>query len=169
MTGEPTVRRYRADDGTAVRQLHATAMRDAGAFTEGADDADLDDVVGTYLADGEFLVATLGGEVVGMGAFRPVDEGIAALHGGVDDHAAEIKRMRVAPDQQREGIGQRLYDGLERRARERGVRELVLDTMPSLTAARRFYEANGFVHERDVDVEWEGEELTLVLYRKRLE
>lgn len=69
--------------------------------------------------------------------------------------------MRVAPDHQREGIGQRLYDGLPRRARERGVRELVLDTMPSLTAAwlavsplarfvaslpsatRRFYEGTG--------------------------
>lgn len=144
-------------------------MRDAGAFTEGADDADLDDVAGAYLAGGEFLVATLRGEVVGMEAFRPVDEGIAALHGDVDDHAAEVKRMRVAPDHQREGIGQRLYDELERRARERGVRELVLDTMPSLTAARRFYERNGFVHERDVDVDWQGEELTLVLYRKPLE
>lgn len=103
MTGRPTVRRYRTDDGPAVRRLHAAAMRDAGAFTEGADDPDLDDVAGTYLADGEFLVATLEGEVVGMGAFRPVSEEIAALHGDVDDSAAEIKRIRVAPDHQREG------------------------------------------------------------------
>lgn len=168
MTDPVTVRRYRYGDGPAVRRLHAAAMRDAGAFTEGADDPDLDDVAASYLADGEFLVATVDGEVVGMGAFRPVSEEIAALHGGVDDPAAEIERMRVAPDHQREGIGQGIYDELERRARERGVRELVLDTMPSLTAARRFYEANGFVHEGDVDVEWEGEELTLVLYRKRL-
>lgn len=168
MTRGLTVRRYRPVDAAAVRQLHASALRDAGAFTEDAEDPDLDDVESAYLEDGEFLVATHDGEVIGMGAFRPVDEEIAALHAGVDDRAAEIKRMRVAPDHQREGVGQRLYDELERRARERGVRELVLDTVPSLTAARRFYEANGFRHERDVEVEWQGEELTLVLYRKRL-
>lgn len=165
---ELSVRRYQPEDESAVRRLHAAAMRDAGAFVEDADDPDLDDVEETYLDDGEFLVGTLDGAVVAMGALRPLDGGIEALFDDIPDAAAELKRMRVAPDHQRRGFGQRIYDELEIRAREAGFRELVLDTTPTQTAAQRFYEANGFVHERDADVPFAGEALTLRLYRKRL-
>lgn len=167
MTGV-TVRRYRPDDERAVKRLHAAAMRDAGAFTEDAEDPDLDDVEGTYLDGGEFLVGTLAGRVVAMGAYRPLDGGTEPLFGDLPERTAEIKRMRVAPDHQRQGVGQRLYDELEARARDAGFDALVLDTMPGLTAAQRFYEANGFVHERDAEVTFAGEALTLRLYRKAM-
>jgi ribosomal protein S18 acetylase RimI-like enzyme len=163
------VRRYRPDDEQVVTRLHATAMRDAGVFVEAADDSDLDDVEGAYLDGGEFLVGTLNGEVVAMGAFRPLDGGIESLFDDLPGTTAELKRMRVAPAHQRRGVGKRIYDELEARAREAGFRTLVLDTTPTQTAAQRFYEATGFVHEREVDVTFAGETLTLWLYRKRLE
>lgn len=169
MSDDLAVRRYRPVDEAAVKRLHAAAMRDAGAFTEDADDPDLDAVAETYLDGGEFVVGLLEGEVVAMGAYRPLDGDAASLHGDVPEPAAELKRMRVVPAHQRRGFGQRVYDELEDRAREAGFRALVLDTLPTLTAAQRFYEANGFVHERDADVSFEGDELTLRLYRKRLD
>lgn len=169
MTGGLTVRRFRPDDEVAVKRLHEAAMRDAGAFVEGADEPDLDAVAETYLEEGEFLVGTLEGTVVAMGAFRPLDGGIEPLFDYLPAATAELKRMRVAPDHQRRGIGQRLYDDLETSARDRGFRAFVLDTTPAQTAAQRFYEANGFEHERDADVTFAGEALTLRLYRKLLE
>lgn len=182
-----SVRRYRPADEPAVKRLHEVVMRDAGGYVD-ADDPDLDAIEETYLVDGEFLVGelraerrssgrrtggvretdVLDGGIVAMGAFRPLDGGIEPLFDDLPDATAELKRMRVAPDHQRRGVGQRIYDELETRARQAGFRELVLDTTPTQTAAQRFYEANGFVHERDVDVTFAGEDLTLRLYRKRL-
>jgi ribosomal protein S18 acetylase RimI-like enzyme len=45
--------------------------------------------------------------------------------------------MRAAPTHQGRGHGRRIYDELERRARDRGFGELVLDTMSTLTGAQR--------------------------------
>ncbi|WP_255194797.1 GNAT family N-acetyltransferase [Halorarius litoreus] len=169
MSDELVVRRYRPEDASAVKRLHAAAMRDAGTFTEGVDDADLDAVEEMYLSDGEFLVGAVDSDLVAMGAYRPLDGGTEPLFEDLPDATAELKRMRVAPDHQRRGFGKRVYDELEDRAREAGFRTLVLDTTPAQTAAQRFYEANGFVHERDADVTFAGERLTLRLYRKRLD
>lgn len=166
---EFVVRRYRPDDRLAVCRLHKAAMRDAGSWVEGADDSDLDDVKGVYLDDGEFLVGETGSDIVAMGAFRPADGGIEELFDGLREPTAELKRMRVAPDYQRRGVGRRLYAELERRARDAGYRELILDTTPVQTAAQKFYESSGFERERSAAVVWNDTEITLVCYRKPLE
>ncbi len=77
--------------------------------------------------------------------------------------------MRVAPDHQGQGYGRRVYEELEYRARERGFEALVLDTMPSLTAARGLYGSVGFEQvgrERFADRE---DPFELCFYRKRLD
>jgi ribosomal protein S18 acetylase RimI-like enzyme len=70
-------------------------------------------------------------------------EGCAGLR-VLDDGVGEVKRVWVAPASRRQGLGRRLMAEAERHARERGIRELRLDTRSDLVEARRLYEALGY-------------------------
>ncbi|MFB6074449.1 MAG: GNAT family N-acetyltransferase [Haloarculaceae archaeon] len=167
---EREIRRVEPGDAERVRDLHEVALRDAGAFVEGGPDADLRDPLTAYVeAGGEFLVAAYHGRIVGMGAIRPVADRTAGAFADLRTPAAELKRMRVAPDHQRSGVGSALLDRLETAAREREFRELVLDTSLDQDGARAFYEARGFAHERDVTVSVDAGTFGLALYRKPLD
>lgn len=167
MATDLSLRRYRPAADARVREVHEAALRDAGAYVEGVPEPDLEDVVGSYLEiGGEFLVGEVDGRVVATGAFRPAD-GPVTEHLDVSDGAAELKRMRVDQAHHRRGYGRRIYDELERRARERGFGTLVLDTMPELTAARRLYESEGFRAVHRERFEQAGEEFELLYYGKR--
>jgi DNA-binding MarR family transcriptional regulator len=82
---------------------------------------------------GLLLVATLRGEPVGCGALK--------LHGS---KPAEIKRMWVSPAARGLGLGRRLLSELERRAAERGVRTVRLDTNAALVEAIAMYRSAGY-------------------------
>ena len=100
------------------------------------------------LPEDEVHVAERGGIVVGF----------AAIEGG------RLEHLYVRPDQQGTGVGSRLLDEAKR-SRPDG---LDLWTFQRNAAARRFYEARGFVeiestdgerneeHEPDVRYEWPG-------------
>ena len=103
------------------------------------------DVIGLYRRVGcgllrallaSILVATVAGEVVGMGALF--------VHADGD---GEIKRMRVDPGHQGGGIGTALLERLEAAAGERGVTRLFLDTTEQQSAARHLYASSGYVEE----------------------
>lgn len=130
-----SIRRYEPADRGAVRRLHDAALNDVGAHLgNGPWDADLDAIESVYPRDGgEFLVGTLEGQIVAMGALRRDPDG-----------RARITRMRVSPNLQGRGVGQALLDALHRRAAELGYETLRLDTTVQQTAARRLYEKNGY-------------------------
>jgi ribosomal protein S18 acetylase RimI-like enzyme len=170
MTGDLVIREYEPDDQRRVWELHETALRETGAYFEGAPESDLEDIEGAYLdRGGTFLVGVASGEVVTMGAFRPATGYITEFVDDLPDDTAEVKRMRVAPGHQRKGYGQEIFGELERRARERGVTELVLDTTPHLEAAQQFYEDNAFEMVANETVEYEDGEFELLFYRKSLQ
>lgn len=170
MSRSLTVRRYRSGDDERVRELHEVALRAAGGFVEGAREPDLDDVEGAYFEDdGEFLVGEVDGRLVAMGAFRPARGYITEFVDDLSPASAEIRRMRVDPEFQRQGLGQRIYDELERRAAEGGYTDLVLDTSVDQTGARRFYEKNGFELVNRETIEAYGESFEMVFYRKSLD
>ena len=83
---ELTIRRYDPRDHAAVLQLHREGLAQMDADVgPGPWDADLDNINATYLdAGGDFVVALADGELVAMGALRPVSE-----------TTAELKRLRV--------------------------------------------------------------------------
>jgi ribosomal protein S18 acetylase RimI-like enzyme len=165
-----TIRQYRPPDRGRVLELHETAMRDVGAFVEGAPEPDLDAITESYLdSGGEFLVGEADGQIRAMGAFRPVEGFTAEVLDDLPERKAELKRMRVDPAHQRQGYGQQLYEELERRARSAGYTAFVLDTTPTQTAARAFYEENGFKQVHREAVDWEEASLVLLFYQKSLE
>lgn len=73
------------------------------------------------------LVAEKSGGIVGFGVVAPPER--------------EIRACYVAPAVVRQGVGTRLLEALERRAKQQGVETLKLES--SLTA-RGFYLANGY-------------------------
>ena len=169
MTDSLTLRAYRPADRERVLAVHEAALRDEGVYIEGAPEPDLEDIEAAYPdRGGVFLVGAVDGRVVGTGALRPA-QGYIAEYLDVDADTAEVKRMRVAPTHQGRGHGRRIYDDLERRAGDRGFRELVLDTMPTLTAARGLYESAGFELVRRERIEDRAESIELLFYRKRLD
>lgn len=103
---------------------------------------DLNDIAASY-AQGDFLVATLHGRVVGCGACIPHAPGVG-----------EIVRMSVATDMRRHGIGRAILKRLRARAYASGIRRLVLETTATWHDAILFYQRHGFAitHEQDGDV-----------------
>jgi len=57
---------------------------------------------------------------------------------------AELKRLYLLPSARGSGVSKVLMDVAIARARELGYREVLLDTLGSMTAARRLYEKYGF-------------------------
>ena len=168
MTDSLSLRKYRPADRERVLAVHEAALRNEGVYVEGAPEPDLADIQAAYPdRGGVFLVGTADGRVVGTGALRPA-QGYIAEYLDVDADTAEVKRMRVAPTHQGRGHGRRIYDELERRARDRGFGELVLDTMPTLEAARGLYESAGFERVHRERFEDRAEPFELRFYRKRL-
>ncbi|KHD72849.1 GNAT family N-acetyltransferase [Actinoplanes utahensis] len=82
-----------------------------------------------------FLVAThpATGEPVGCGALRRLD-----------DSAAEIKRMYVAPGSRGSGVSTAILRALEAAALDRGWTTIRLETGPAQPDAMRFYEREGY-------------------------
>ena len=76
---------------------------------------------------------------------RPVGcGGIRLLPGADHGRRYEVKHLYLRPETRGRGGGRVLLEGLERRARELGADELVLDTHHSLEAAAALYARTGF-------------------------
>ena len=131
------LRRFRPGDGAAVWALHDTALEDAGVHGgHGPWEADLRDIRSTYIrSGGDFVVALGGGELIAMGGLLPIS---------ISGEVGEIKRMRVHPARQRQGLGRLILDSLEERAGDLGFDTIQLDTTAGQVAARRLYEGAGY-------------------------
>ena len=80
---------------------------------------------------------------------------------------AAFGQFAVRPDLQRKGIGARLMDKVEGRARELGVAELALDTSERASGLITMYQSRGY---RFIEyAQWEITNYRSVILSKRLE
>ena len=151
-----TLRPFRNEDLDQVWTLHESAMLATGVPLAGPGpwEDDLRAINDVYVAPGGcFYVVEENHRLVAMGALR--------IHGSRE---AEIKRMRVDPSSQRQGVGQLVIDALIRHARHAQIHRIFLDAGEQLVAARRFYEKNGFVeYRREI---WRG--FPMIFYERKL-
>ncbi len=83
---------------------------------------------------GVLVIARLDGRPIGCGALKVKERGIG-----------EIKRMWVAPGTRGLGVGRRILEELEARARDFGLATLRLETNESLAEAQALYRSCGYV------------------------
>ena len=127
-------------------------------------DQELATLPGAYaLPRGRLLLAGAPGEAFGCIALRPLkQQGCGCASGAVDVESpsaaslmmpgkadsdqvlGEVKRLYVQPAYRGEGWGHRLAQALLAEARASGYRELKLDTLDWMNAARSLYASLGF-------------------------
>lgn len=117
---------------------------------------DMSDIEKNYLKapDGHWWVAVsvADGRVLGQVAGLPVSIAEPSYYKQLPEDEREkiyeLRRMGVAADAQRDGIGSRLLSTLTEFARNRGYRQVHVSTLTSMIRAREFYEKHGFVRGR---------------------
>ena len=124
--------RFRREDQAAVQRLILEGLEEHWGVLDPQFNADLDDIDASY-AVGTVLVARDAGQIVGVGAITPIGPG-----------EGEVKRMSVARDARRRGLGTALLTALLEDARERGGRSVRLETTADWEDAVQFYGASGF-------------------------
>lgn len=138
-----TIRTFQPADAPAVRQLFAQGMLD---FAEGFEDRirgyiqrslddDLADIPAHYLNEpgNHFWVIEIDGQLKGIvGIQRRSDE------------EAELRRMSVASDSRRQGVGWKLLEITEAFCREQGYQRIRLGTASHLHPAIAMYRKFGY-------------------------
>jgi ribosomal protein S18 acetylase RimI-like enzyme len=139
-----TIRPFAPRDQVAARQLILNGLGEHFGWIDETRNPDLDDIAANYIQRGNaFIVAEIGGAIVGTG-------GLIA----VDAHTARIVRMSVSRAHRRNGIGRALVAHLLGSARQRGCARVIVATEHNWDAAINLYTRCGFAeYARDeVDI-----------------
>lgn len=127
----PLIRPVAPGDQVVARRIIIEGLGEHFGVVNEASNPDLDDIASSYRGE-TFLVAELGGEVVGTGAL--IYEG---------DGFGRVVRMSVRKEHRRKGVASAVFARLIDEARSRGYREIVLET-GFWKDSIGFYKSRGF-------------------------
>jgi ribosomal protein S18 acetylase RimI-like enzyme len=134
------VRDARPDELASIGDLRVAAYQADGFLTAATGYTPILHALGADGA-GEVLAAVDGGQIVGTIMLLAWRDGGNVTRGPGE---AEIRALAVAPHARGRGIGAALVAAVIERAAQRGVRQLVLLTLPEMRAAHRLYTGAGF-------------------------
>jgi len=129
------LRDYRKGDEEAILTLVKTVLVGYDLDVDHKiTDRDLADIEGCYLRrGGVFRVVEAAGRVVGSYGLYPASAAVC-----------ELRKMYLLPEYQGQGIGKEMMEEVLRAAREKGFREIVLETNSVLERAVTLYKKYGF-------------------------
>ena len=140
------IRRIRPDEWVVAKRLVYRVAHDVFNETRPLDEMiadfdsratldDMHDIQKNYFdIDGEFLVTTRNGEIIGTGAIRKLE-----------GDTCELKRLWLLTEYHGQGLGYRMLAELLSIARERGYKRMLLETdAVAQSRAVEFYKRIGF-------------------------
>ena len=139
-----TIRAWTPDDRERAAAIIRDTLVEYGLPWEpsGAD-KDVLEVEAFYTAvGGEFWVIEQQGQVVGTGAYYPVERG---------HNAVEIRKMYLSPTVRGKGLGKFLLQQLEDAIANRGFSEIWIETASVLKEAVKLYESSGYIPATGVE------------------
>jgi ribosomal protein S18 acetylase RimI-like enzyme len=134
-----TIRSFKSGDLCTCSKLYREGLI-GGRIAENDTALDIDDIEAAYMSSPEchFWVAEgSNGEVLGMIGVQGHSEGVG-----------EIRRLRVAQEHRRRGIGSQLMEQALKFCHDRGYIKIALDTFMEREPAIRLFEKFHFRHSR---------------------
>ena len=148
------IRRIRPDEHEAVGELIVNGYAHNGYLT--LPDGGFDDGYAAMLrasakrdAEAEVWLAVDDGEVLGCVTWCPAGSPYREL--AVNDSQGEFRGLAVDPDFRGRGVGRALVEHCLGRAREEGLDEVVLCSLPEMKPAHNLYESLGFRRRPEMD------------------
>jgi len=141
------VRDAQQDELAGIGDLRVAAYRADGFLTAASGYTPILHALGADGA-GEVLAAVDGGRIVGTIMLLAWPDGGNVTRGPGE---AEVRALAVAPHARGQGIGAALVAAVVERAAGRGIRHLVLLTLPEMRAAHHLYAQAGFGRLPDRD------------------
>ena len=134
------IRAWQSQDREIVVRLIEDCLRPYGLVLDtspGGADEDALRVEEFYHKDGrgEFFVSEKEGVIVATAAYHRIAKG---------PDSVEIRKMYIVPGCRREGLGRELIQVLETAIKNRGYKNLYVETASVLTEACKFYSALGY-------------------------
>ena len=147
------IRRIRLEEHDEVGELIVGSYAHNGylVLPDGQYDAEYADMLrasGDRDAEAELLVA-VDDEILGCVTWCPVGSPYREL--AVDDSQGEFRGLAVAPAARGRGVGKALVEFCLDRARQEGLTEVVLCSLPEMNPAHGLYESLGFGRRSDLD------------------
>lgn len=138
------VRTFEPGDQRAVRDLVLAGLAERwGPSFDPGHNPDVDDLAASYLSrGGEIVVVADGGVVVATGTLVPEGR-----------RRGRLVRVSVEAGRRNEGLGRTVVEELLRRARRRGMTDVVVSTDSPWASAVALYRACGFTELDRDDVE----------------
>jgi putative acetyltransferase len=133
------IRRIGPGDDVAVAGLIRTVMPEFGASGEGFAilDPEVDAMSAAYAGPrAAYWVLDEGGRVVGAGGYAQLV--------GAGAETCELRKMYFLPETRGRGLGRALLETALAAAKIDGYRRCYLETLRTMTAARKLYLASGF-------------------------
>ncbi len=137
------IRTFRPADAGAVRLLFAQSLMDFAGNSTHAVESYLESSLADDLADISFHYLRLPGDHFWVAEVEGQIKGMVGIQ-RQDEREAELRRMSVAGDARRQGIGWALLETTESFCREQGYRQIRLTTVTLLQPAIALYLRFGY-------------------------
>ena len=131
------------DRDSAANVIHQVLVEYGLPWQPESADQDVIAIESAYLQQGgEFWVVEAQDKIVGTAAYYPIEKG---------NNAVEIRKMYLLPQVRGKGLGKYLLQQLEIAIRNRGFKEIWLETVSILTEAVYLYEKYGYETATEVE------------------